>query len=729
MAYIRGNDTNTLVEIAPEDTWGTAPAYGYLRVHPLVEDSLYVERSPLPRSREFGAGTGALTTYDAGRAIVRGGFSVYPVYNGVWFGNLLGQLHGGLEVVTNDKLPSGSSAGTATGFATHLFTPQSFKAAAAGSEGGVSTGFTIRVWKSGPSTAGSVDIFSGCLITSAVWEQPDNERPRMTFTFIGKAVVTTAYTDMASSVSAAPAANDSAANWLNHANAQTNDSAFATTQTLAAPVVYRTYTNLSNLPTKITGVTGLAVRIDAAKTDVGGTSTLQFTAELSWDDGVSWTSAKTTANLTSTEASYTLGGAADLWGRAGWTQAEVASDKVRVRIKGAGSVVGTPIWMLEYVVVTVYYSEAPQDAQSGQVEIALRDFCNRPTQTNAPGLSKSAFASGTSRTWGDLSTTGFRINFDGHLDTPPAFLNSLDTLAKPGHAEQWECSGEVRGILEHDRYMAVSKVAYLQRSGSSGALRFRYVSNTNAADGGGGEANIAPYAFDIYIPYASFGTGEDPLAEQGVNTTRYSFSTMRDAQGVGSGEAATTVTLFAPWILQTVTANQTSFGYAPGINPEGLLIPIEGTTSASATTATSSSWTDKDNALLDDSSYAKTSTDQDEVVFSGFDFSAIPDDATILGITVRMDGWKDETAGSGIMRLGAYVSDDSGVGYSTAVNVELTTSEYSYTVGNDLWGLDWTVAEVKTAFRLKVKANGTIVDTPEWRLDYVSVTVRYEYYA
>lgn len=51
--------------------------------------------------------------------------------------------------------------------------------------------------------------------------------------------------------------------------------------------------------------------------------------QLSWDGGLTWTAAKNTVVLSTTEKTYLLGGPADLWGRT-WTPSELANLRIRV---------------------------------------------------------------------------------------------------------------------------------------------------------------------------------------------------------------------------------------------------------------------------------------------------------------------------------------------------------------------------------------------------------------
>lgn len=72
---------------------------------------------------------------------------------------------------------------------------------------------------------------------------------------------------------------------------------------------------------------GIEVQLQA-KVDSASASP-RMCVELSWDGGLTWTTAKNTVVLSKTETTYTLGGLADLWGRS-WTAAELANLRIRI---------------------------------------------------------------------------------------------------------------------------------------------------------------------------------------------------------------------------------------------------------------------------------------------------------------------------------------------------------------------------------------------------------------
>jgi len=81
-------------------------------------------------------------------------------------------------------------------------------------------------------------------------------------------------------------------------------------------------------------IAGIQVRLDARVDATAGTP--KMCVQLSWDGGTTWTAAKTTATLTTSEATYILGGAADTWGRA-WTASNLSDTSFRTRIINTAS--------------------------------------------------------------------------------------------------------------------------------------------------------------------------------------------------------------------------------------------------------------------------------------------------------------------------------------------------------------------------------------------------------
>lgn len=112
--------------------------------------------------------------------------------------------------------------------------------------------------------------------------------------------------------------------------------------------IYRDY-NIS-IPAGAT-ITGITVRLDAFADSTSGNP--RMCVQLSWDGGVSWTNAQTTATLTTSEATYLLGGATNTWGRT-WNASELSNANFRVRITNVASNTARD-FSLDWVAVQVNY--------------------------------------------------------------------------------------------------------------------------------------------------------------------------------------------------------------------------------------------------------------------------------------------------------------------------------------------------------------------------------------
>ncbi|MCJ7509914.1 MAG: hypothetical protein MUP14_03385, partial [Dehalococcoidia bacterium] len=76
--------------------------------------------------------------------------------------------------------------------------------------------------------------------------------------------------------------------------------------------------------------------------------------DLSWDGGTTWTAAKTTANLTTSQQTYTLGSVSDNWGHT-WSSTEFSNANFRLRITDIASST-TRNFRLDWVAVQVTYT-------------------------------------------------------------------------------------------------------------------------------------------------------------------------------------------------------------------------------------------------------------------------------------------------------------------------------------------------------------------------------------
>jgi endo-1,4-beta-D-glucanase Y len=97
-------------------------------------------------------------------------------------------------------------------------------------------------------------------------------------------------------------------------------------------------------------VKGIEVRLDAKVANLNGSSAI--CAQLSWDNGKSWTAPKMTSALQTFTATYLLGGANSNWGRS-WSNPELSNGNFKVRVTNVASTTGQTFY-LDWIGVKVY---------------------------------------------------------------------------------------------------------------------------------------------------------------------------------------------------------------------------------------------------------------------------------------------------------------------------------------------------------------------------------------
>jgi len=147
---------------------------------------------------------------------------------------------------------------------------------------------------------------------------------------------------------------------INASNAHLVDSLFAvdnnsgsgtnTSCTHAQKDKHRFYNFGFNIPgTPI--IKGIEVRLDARADSTSGAP--KICVQLSRDGGASWTAAKSTATLTTSDATYILGGPADNWGFV-WTLSNLSDANFRVRVIDVSSSTSSD-FSLDWIAVRVSY--------------------------------------------------------------------------------------------------------------------------------------------------------------------------------------------------------------------------------------------------------------------------------------------------------------------------------------------------------------------------------------
>jgi hypothetical protein len=144
------------------------------------------------------------------------------------------------------------------------------------------------------------------------------------------------------------------------ANAYANDSAVATDTnsgtntntscTNSGKDKHHFYNYNLNIPATAV-IQGIQVRLDARADATNGSP--KICVQLSWDGGTTWTTAKSTLTLGTTEATYTLGSTSDTWGRT-WTPGNFSNTNFRLRVIDVASNTSRDFF-LDYMAVNVTY--------------------------------------------------------------------------------------------------------------------------------------------------------------------------------------------------------------------------------------------------------------------------------------------------------------------------------------------------------------------------------------
>ena len=101
-------------------------------------------------------------------------------------------------------------------------------------------------------------------------------------------------------------------------------------------------------------IDGIEVHLDAKVDNTTGAP--KICVQLSWDGGSTWTTTQTTNTLTTNEATYTLGGSADTWGRT-WNDTNFTNSNFRVRVINVASNISRD-FSLDWAAVKVYYNNS-----------------------------------------------------------------------------------------------------------------------------------------------------------------------------------------------------------------------------------------------------------------------------------------------------------------------------------------------------------------------------------
>jgi hypothetical protein len=265
----------------------------------------------------------------------------------------------------------------------------------------------------------AVQISNG---SSDDYQDPVNKIYRY-WTFFNTKIYGTAFNNPTANSAETSSAGDNNGYGSNPANAYVNDGSFAvdtnsgsntgTSCTGSDKDKHRFYNYNLSIPALAT-INGIEIATVARVDSTTGTPKLCI--QLSWDGGATWTSAKTTNNLTTSAATYTLGGSADTWDRT-WSDADFTNANFRVRVINVASNTSRD-FSLDSISVKVHYdgiSSLPNDEEPfGYGAKALTVMGNR----------------------GYVSSGGYLYTFD---------LSTIDTKSPSNGLDQVGCRIQVDG--------------------------------------------------------------------------------------------------------------------------------------------------------------------------------------------------------------------------------------------------------------------------------------------
>ena len=222
---------------------------------------------------------------------------------------------------------------------------------------GQSYSYRVRAYNSGGYSPYSniASIVAGVVGTPSPTPGPTN-----TPTNTPPAGTSTGYLSPSANAAQTSNAGDNNGYQTSPANAYANDSSVATdpdsgtnknTSCTNNGKDKHRYSNYNfNIPAAAV-IQGIRVRLDARADATTGSP--KICVQLSWDGGTTWTTARSTTTLSTTEAVYILGSTSDTWGRT-WTPGNFSNANFRIRVIDVASN-GNRDFFLDYVAVNVTY--------------------------------------------------------------------------------------------------------------------------------------------------------------------------------------------------------------------------------------------------------------------------------------------------------------------------------------------------------------------------------------
>ena len=170
-----------------------------------------------------------------------------------------------------------------------------------------------------------------------------------------------------------PSATHEPNQWTDADNAFTSDDEDATSTTHADE---QGYSDFGFSIDESAAITGVEVRVEVSSEDGTG---CELDVRLSWNDGDSYTSAKT-IELTNLQSVHTLGSSEDTWGR-GWIGSDFDNDNFVVKVENIDNDCDPVNTFLDFLEVNVYFKTATPAATDTPTETDTPEFTNTPEDT------------------------------------------------------------------------------------------------------------------------------------------------------------------------------------------------------------------------------------------------------------------------------------------------------------------------------------------------------------
>jgi len=541
--------------------------------------------------------------------------------------------------------------------------------------------------------------------------------------------------------------------FTNPNNAFTNDALVATSTVTGRQQQYTTF-NFAAIPAGST-INGIEVQVIGRSSSNFTTRT--FGAELSWNNGTTWTaSGFNTGNLTTADATYTLGGTANNWGRT-WAVGDFTNANFRVRVQSNLSGGATLSLNLVQVRVTYTAPVAPAFTSAATATFnvgAANTFTVAASGSPAPTFTETgALPTGvTFSAAGVLSGTpaagtvgSYPITITASNGTLPNATQAFTLTVQKANTTTTISSDTP------DPSLAGQNVVVNYTVAPSAANAIARTGNVTVSDGvnsctgtaaagtctlalttGGSRPLTATYAGDAnFNGSASVAAAHTVNASYTINASAGAGGTINPAGAVvvaGGANQAFSSTPNTTFILSDLLVDSASVGKANSYTFNAvtanhtIAASFNGGWSAPTASTNVLVATTPDNVFVSDNAYAAYSSLGETATYINFNIPAIPAGSTINGIEVAVEGYNATNTRNVQIQL----SWNGGTTFTAATTTSLTVADSTLILGGaaNTWGRGWSNTEFTNA-NFRVKATATSPGSSPAYIDQLQVKVTY----